>query len=63
MIGQKIRMQIKSNSNQITWENISESLKENINIGLLELKNNKGIDINKAMLKLSEKYGLAKKAK
>ena len=62
-MNQKIRKQVKNNSGQITWNNISESLKENINIGLLELKNNKGIDINKAMLKLSEKYGLIEKAK
>ena len=60
-MAQKIKKVVKSSSAKINWSNLSASQKDDIETGLLQLKQNKGINSEKAMLILSEKYGLVKK--
>jgi hypothetical protein len=62
-MAKNIKKGVRHNCNQTEWSNLSDSQKEKIVVGLFELKNNEGINRKKAMLTLSEKYGLLQKVK
>ena len=56
----KLHALVKSERNSGTgWSALSDSQKENIETGLKELNEGKGIPIKKAMLRLTKKYGLS----
>ena len=56
----KLHALVKTERNSsIGWSDLTDSLKENIEIGLKELSEGKGIPIKKAMSNLTKKYGLS----
>lgn len=56
----KLHALVKSERNSSAdWSALTDSQKENIEIGLKELKEGKGIPMKKAMLQLTKKYGLS----
>ena len=56
----KLHALVKSERNSnVGWSDLTDSQKENIEIGLKELNEGKGIPIKKAMSHLTKKYGLS----